>query len=47
MKKKINKALHVERKLNLNQIQKNIRKYFSKNKIIKVKSGQKFKVRLI
>ena len=42
MKKKINKALHVERKL---EIQSNSKKItgniFSKNKIIKVKSGRK------
>ena len=42
MKKKINKALHVERKLELKSNSKKISgNIFSKKKIIKVKSGQK------
>ena len=42
MKKKINTALHIERKLELHSNSKKITgKIFSKNKIIKVKSGQK------
>ena len=42
MKKKINKALHVERKFKLKSNSKKISgNIFSKNKIIKVKFGQK------
>jgi|TARA_B100000282_G_C31502798_1_gene385789 hypothetical protein len=42
LKKKINKALHIKRKLELKSNSKKISgNIFSKNKIIKVKSGQK------